>query len=127
MKALTKAQEATKTNLVERLNKAKADVLAAYVHVITIIDEKLNVEITAYNEILAELETFRDELVGDMETYYDERSEKWQEGDAGSNYQSWKDAWEGLSVDVVDEVDHPDEPQMDHADELEGVENEVGE
>jgi hypothetical protein len=125
MNRLNKTQEAKKDELVTRLNTVKADVLAAYVHVITLIDEKLNKRIQEYNEILSEVESFRDELVGDMESYYDDRSEKWQEGDAGSNYQEWKGEWEALSVDEVPEVDHPDEPQMDHADELEGVSNEV--
>jgi uncharacterized protein YukE len=121
---LTKVQEATKDDLVKRLNSAKTDVIALYTEVTETID-RLNSEITAYNEVVGEIEGFRDELVGDMENYYDERSEKWQEGDAGSSYQDWKGQWEALSVDEVPEVDHPDEPQMDHADELEGVSNEV--
>jgi DNA-binding ferritin-like protein (Dps family) len=124
MNKLTKAQEATKDELVARLNKAKTDALALYAEVTEVID-RLNAEVTTYNEILGDLEGFRDELVGDMESYYDERSEKWQEGDAGSEYQSWKGEWEGLSVDEVPEVEAPDEPTMDHPDELENLSNEV--
>ena len=48
------------------------------------------------------------DIVSEMETYYDERSEKWQEGDAGSAYADWKGEWEGLDCATVDLVDEPD-------------------
>ena len=32
-----------------------------------------------------------DEAAADADTYFDERSEKWQESDAGSTYSDWKD------------------------------------
>lgn len=38
-----------------------------------------------------ELHGVLDDIVNAMESYYDEKSEKWQEGDAGSAYSEWKD------------------------------------
>lgn len=125
MNKLTKAQEATKDDLVKRLNEAKAEVEKAFGVVVNYMDNELASAVAAYNDIVGEVEGFRDELVGDMENYYDERSEKWQEGDAGSSYQEWKGEWEGLDTTIVDDATVPDEPTMGHADELEQLSNEV--
>jgi len=123
---LTKAQEAKRDDLVKRLNEAKADVQATYEQMASFISDDLNGKIAQYNEIVGEVESFRDELVSDMEYYFDDKSEKWQEGDSGSEYQEWKNSWEGLDVTEVDTVTVPDELTMDHAEELEGMEGGVG-
>lgn len=53
-----------------------------------------------------------DEAANDAESYYDERSEKWQEGEAGQLYSEWKDelanARDQLSEDVSFEIDQPE-------------------
>ena len=116
MKKLTADQVKTKDELVARLKAAGEDV-AKYI-------TNVNLAITQYNEIVGEVETFRDGVVQQMDTFYDERSEKWQESDAGNAYQSWKDEWEGLDCSEVDEVDEPD---LDLMDNLEAVENECSE
>ena len=62
------------------------------------------------------IEQFRDEIVSDMESYMYDRSEKWQEGEAGEAYQSWLSNWEDASLDdeidfempVLDEIDEPE-------------------
>jgi hypothetical protein len=123
---LTKAQEAKRDDLVKRLNEAKGDVQVAYDQMASFISDDLNGKIAQYNEIVGEMETFRDELVGDMENYFDDKSEKWQEGDSGSEYQAWKSSWEELDVTEVDTVTVPDELTMGHAEELEGMEGGVG-
>lgn len=50
-----------------------------------------------------------DEAANDAEAYYDERSEKWQEGEAGSLYSEWKDelasARDQLGDDLIFEID----------------------
>jgi hypothetical protein len=43
-----------------------------------------------------------------METYYDERSEKWQETDAGSSYQDWKSQFEALDIDQLEQLELDD-------------------
>ena len=65
--------------------------------------EKLNGTIEAANE-------WRNNIHSEMENYYDERSEKWQEGDAGSAYSDWKDNY-GNEFDAV-EIELPDELEM---------------
>jgi hypothetical protein len=58
-----------------------------------------------------------------MRREYDERPERWQQGDTGQAVSSWIDEWEGLDLGEVDEVsiDPVEEPEVNHADELEGA------
>lgn len=63
--------------------------------------------LAAFNQAIEEYNTWLGEVRADMECYYDERSERWQEGDAGDQYQTWIDAMEDL-----EEVDtEPEEPE----------------
>lgn len=61
-----------------------------------------------YNAALQELAAFRDELVADMEAYRDERSDKWHESDAASNYEDWIQEYENIELDGVEDPDLPD-------------------
>lgn len=125
MNRLSKDQNKTRDELIAALNKAADGVREAVNKVNSEIEATLNPAIEKYNGLLADMETFRDEIVADMETYYDERSEKWQEGDAGTNYQDWKGNWEGFDVSEVDMPGLIEEPDMDHASEFEALETEV--
>lgn len=67
-----------------------------------------------YDEELKAAESFREEMASDMQNFYDDRSEKWQEGDAGSQYQQWMDVW-GEELDEL-ELEQPytlDVPDFD--------------
>ena len=81
----------------------------------------LNQSIETYNEALADAALFRDEVVGDMDDYMGERSEKWEESDSGQAYTSWKDEWEGLDLEPIDQIDMIDFNDPSHADELDGL------
>ena len=113
MKRLTRKQETEKQILLGKMTEQK---------------DALEVEIAQYNETMAEAwarvvevhanlgaavsdaEVFRQEINDAQEEYFDERSDTWQEGDAGSNYSCWKDDW-GQEL-VIDELDSPDEVEM---------------
>jgi hypothetical protein len=100
MKRLSKDQLAARSELVTRLR-------AAAIKIETAIDET-NSLIDEYNVVLDDVESFRDEVVSEMETYYDERSESWQESDAGNNYADWKGQYESLDANKLDELEAPD-------------------
>ena len=38
-----------------------------------------------YNDAVGDANSFREEVVAEMQSFYDEKTEKWQEGDAGVN------------------------------------------
>lgn len=80
-----------------------------------------NEGVAEMNEKLSDAETWRDEIVQEMDDYMSERSEKWLDGDAGQNYESWKGEWENVSFESVSEleVNQPDEPSI--AEELDNL------
>ena len=56
-----------------------------------------------------------DDAANQAESYYDERSEKWQEGDRGQAYSEWKDELRRLADECAEddedtEISVPDEP-----------------
>jgi uncharacterized protein YukE len=87
---------------------------------------RLNETISAYNEALEEARDFVEEITADMTEFFDEKSDRWTEGDAGQAYSSWKDEWEGFDGDEVDAVDEVEVPDLGHAEELEQLPEEPG-
>lgn len=69
-------------------------------------------EISDYNTFVREAQEFIEEMRDEMQAYYDDRSEKWQESDTGTEYYDWIDAWETGLDEIEDiqpeEIDCPD-------------------
>lgn len=78
-------------------------------------------EINALNETIMEVNDWVTEIHEQQEAYYWERSETWQNGDAGQRYQEWMIEWdcsltteylddppgiEPLAVEAIDEIDN---------------------
>jgi hypothetical protein len=114
MKNLSKDEKAQKLSLHELLTSASSDVQLAVAEVNALIEAKLKPAIEAYNNILDDMESFRDEIKGQMDDYFGERSDKWQEGDAGTAYQAWITEWENFDVSHLDEIEPIQEPEMAH-------------
>lgn len=87
--------------------------------------KELEVAQLAYLAALEKARDFAEGISDDQQAYSDDRSEKWQESDAGSNYYGWLDAWqevksnldeaiEGISSDLWQEFrDLPTEPEKE--------------
>ena len=45
-----------------------------------------------------------EDLAQEMDDFYDEKSDKWKEGDAGSQYDTWKSNWSEFK-DRLEEID----------------------
>lgn len=99
---MSKEQVARLTELVEAVDAAQHRVKAAV--------EKANEEIKRLvnganelldplNEALVELAEFRNDWTAEIRAYIDEKTERWQEGDAGVAHQSMLDEWEDLDLD----------------------------
>ena len=75
--------------------------------------------IDGYNDKLSDARQFSEDLATRFEIEIDEKSEKWQEGEAGSAASELKDAWEALELDDI-EADLPDDIKIDleHASDL---------
>lgn len=88
MKRLSKDQR-------DRLSKLASEYEAAF--------GELCGAVTAYNQVLSDIEDLRSEIVEAIEEYTSERSDKWQESDAASQYEEWASAWQDLCLDAIDD------------------------
>jgi len=126
MKRLSKSQETARAQLINDLREATKKVVDQKEEINMLIREKLNPAIDSYNEALSGLAEYRDEVVSEMETYFDERSDGWREGDAGSTYEEWKGEWENADLSEVENVSEVELDDPSHADEVEGLSSEPG-
>ena len=94
-----------------KIEEKRAEVEAVVSEMQSKIDDLVN-EAEAARE---ELRSVLDDLVNEAETYYDERSDKWREGDAGSAYEDWKSQIENArdSVDVELQYQIDESPSFD--------------
>lgn len=134
MKKLTKEETVKKERLVAALRDAagkvedEIDALNAKLN-----DELLkpiNAAIEKYNEAREEAEGFVTDLVSAMDDFASEKSEKWTDGEAGQAFESWKDAYESISLDEVEEVGAADifeiqKPEFTGIDDLDNAPAEV--
>jgi hypothetical protein len=115
MKRLTKNMVNRQQGLAARLEEAAKAIADA--------QEALGNAVSTYNDVLSDAREFRDELVSDMDSFASERSDKWQESEAGQEYDAWKDEWEQLDLD---DIDPPEEYELEHADSLDQLNDQPG-
>jgi hypothetical protein len=71
-----------------------------------------------YNGALETLKAIYADIATEARDYYEERSEKWQEGEAGEQYSAWLDTLENadledIDLELADDLDEPDHPDFD--------------
>ena len=124
MKRFNKTQNTELQEWINKLEEAKNDIERVWGEFVE-KHETLCEVINAYNEVLTGVTEWRDDIVTQMTDYQGERSDKWQEGDAGQAYQSWIDEWEGIELDAIEVPDLPDEPTPEHSESLENAPTEA--
>jgi DNA repair exonuclease SbcCD ATPase subunit len=124
MKALSKEQIRQRDEIVAQLDERRKNIEAAIEAANEKIDE-IREDLVAvrdkYNEEVTKLATLRDEIVTDIENYVEEKSEKWQDSEAGSSYATWRDRFsdtdlDGIDIEMPEDIDTPD---IDHGGEAE--------
>ena len=125
MKKLTKEQDETRMRLVNELRTIEEEVTDAHGKVISEL-EAANAVIAKYNEKVAEAEAWRDEVTTDMQSYVDERSDKWQESEAGTEYQEWQDSFAELEFNTLEELTLSDLPEFALAQQIEDLTDQPG-
>ncbi len=103
----------------KKLNKIQASEKEALILELELIAmDESEMDIPKYNEAVARFNDWIQNIRDSMQNYYDDRSESWQESDAGYAYQDWMDAWD-LNIEEIVEYDEvvipgneelPDEP-----------------
>jgi hypothetical protein len=118
VKKLDKAQRERKAELLEAAFAAREALNGAVARFNELLAQEwaaVEKEAEALNAAVVDLNAFREEVTQGMEDFAGERSEKWQESEAGQNYAAWMEQWEGLRVEEV-ELERPadvDEPGVD--------------
>jgi DNA repair exonuclease SbcCD ATPase subunit len=75
-------------------------------------DSDLSEAFEAYKEAITDGRDVMEEIASEAENYYDDKSEKWQEGEKGEAYGEWRDRLRELA----DEFDEPDCPELEFSD-----------
>ena len=125
---LTKQEDKQRQDIAERLQNA-ADEVSKGVEAFNekmsqLFGEHVEHLVVKYNEILTEAREFRDDIVGRFQEEFDDKSERWQEGDTGQSCQELINEWQEIFVDDNDfEILEPeliDDPTKDleHANNL---------
>jgi 2-succinyl-5-enolpyruvyl-6-hydroxy-3-cyclohexene-1-carboxylate synthase len=107
------ALEAAKGKLEDAISAFNAEMLSLFENVQAATEE--------YNEVVDQANGWRDDIHNAQEAFFDEKSERWQEGDRGENYSSWAEEWDNALEQV--EVDCPDEIPMPEMDQVETITN----
>lgn len=91
--------------------------------------DTLETKVAAYNEVLQEARGFVEDIASERRGQFDDKSEKWQEGDKGQAAGEWIDAFEQAELDGF-EIVWPEELSDDmptHASALEALPEEASE
>lgn len=129
---LTKTEEEQRSAIVEKLRAEAAyleDAVSDFNAAIIVARQKLDVTRQAYNSILEEARTFVGEVQGRLTDEYDEKSDKWKEGERGTEVEAWIEEWTEAAGDTFSDVefdmpDGIDAQQIDDADTLENLDAE---
>jgi predicted nucleic acid-binding Zn-ribbon protein len=129
---LTKKELAERTKLCDDVRSA-ADVLEEaltdFQDAVQTAYDALQDKVTAYNETLAPLREFKDDISSRLEEEISDKSERWQESDKGQAASEWQQEWanadiEDIELDGVPTLDlRIDSP----ADEIEQLSDELSE
>lgn len=129
MKALDKEQEKKKGELVDAIRSAHAELetaIKAFNETVETAKDEVQGKLNTLNEKITEAGEWTESIASDMDSYYEEKSERWQEGEKGQEYSAWKEEYENFSADSVD-VDFPDDievPDCTVGDDLENLPDE---
>jgi hypothetical protein len=69
-----------------------------------------------FAEIQSEACAIMEDAASEAESYYDEKSEKWQEGERGQAYSEWKDRLREIADSLGEALDAPDLTMPDEPD-----------
>ena len=121
MKRLMPGQRDRITDLVSKMDKLADEITSEFDEVRGIMDTlatKVGGLVTDYNECVADLRSIYEDAHEDATDYYEERSDRWKEGDAGTEYAQWMEQLENhgieeIEVEIPTELEPPDFPDFE--------------
>lgn len=126
--ALTAEEATRRSELSERLRELADELSRALGTFGEALDEAwgpVEDAASAYNEALGEAREFAEDVATTRRETFEDRSERWREGDEGERASGWIEEWERAAGEL-DEVDlerpsAPDEPDLGHDETLDGL------
>ena len=96
-----------------RLQNEAREVEAAF-ELLTPAIEAVNAAIASYNEVLNEVNGIVEDIASEAESDFNDKSEKWQEGERGQAFSEWMGELQSFSLTEIDPVEAPEPPDELH-------------
>ena len=115
MKRISRAQQTEINNAVSALGDAGKELeaaVASYNEALERLGEAVETARDTYNEKVVDLKAVYEEIHGEADSYYSDRSERWQEGEAGEAYSEWMGQLEEPGIEDI-EIELPDPLEID--------------
>jgi len=121
------AQRVDHVNAIELAGVKLSTAICEYNEVVGAAREALQEAVNAYNETLGEARDFVEDIASSRREDFDNKSERWKEGENGSAAETFTSAWEGIELEEFDpEVAQDiDEPDLPHRDDIENLPEEA--
>ena len=87
--------------------------LAEYEELRTQVATDIEKIVTELNEKRQRAWEIVDAAATEADGYFDERSEKWQEGDKGQRYAEWRDELQRVAGEIEEEIEAPELPEIE--------------
>jgi hypothetical protein len=120
---LSRQELAARDQHVESLEKVWAElvgIVSTYNLEVEALRAPVEAVVEKYNEVLVLAKGFAEEIANRVEGEYDEKSEKWQEGEQGQAAAELRDAWRDIDMEYI-VLEWPEDLSIDdpdHAPEL---------
>lgn len=112
---------------IDKYNEVLADewqaVVAAYKGFVEAVGEsepEVRSAKEAFDAAVSEAESFREEMSSEIEGHYDEKSERWQESEAGERFSEWSSTWQ--ETIEPEEIEIPELKDLEEISELTDLE-----
>ena len=105
---LTRSEETRRDILADKLRDARMildEAVAAQVAIIEDAYAAINAALVPYNEIVEEARGFVEDIASERESEWDDKSERWQEGDRGEAAREWISQWQDAADCEIETVD----------------------
>lgn len=124
---ISKAERAELESFATRLTKEQADLEAVLSEQGAIIEaayERINGAIDTYNGATADAKSFIEDIGSQAESDFEEKSDRWQEGERGEATREWIDAIDNV-VSELEEIEQFtfETPSLDLEDQAELINN----
>lgn len=126
MKKLSKKDQDKHTKLIGDLRDTQLALEGAITKfnddVSSLFTENVAPVLAYFNDAIDAANEFMQDAANEAQEHYDNRSEKWQDSDAGNALTAWIDTWgeelQNLDIDEPEPIDEPDTEEIERFEQL---------